>query len=105
MSCHNNNCRMNNKNNRAAQPRQTNGAMCDTPPTTIQDPYYTAGFLKKHIGENMRVEFSLGANGPLIDRVGLLTKVDASYIVLTPYLSNDQLMCDLYSIKFVTIYR
>lgn len=74
------------------------------PPTTVQNPYYTAGFLKKFIGRDMRVEFLIGTNGALVDRTGKLLDVGASYIVLQPYLSDDYLMADLYSIKFVTIF-
>ena len=77
--------------------------MNDTP-TTVQSPYYTAGFLKNFIGRNMRVEFLIGTTGPLVDRIGELVEVGASYIVLRPYLTDDLLMADLYSIKFVNIY-
>lgn len=80
-------------------PFPANGA-----PTTVQNPYYTAGFLKKFIGRDMRVEFLIGTNGALVDRTGKLLDVGASYIVLQPYLSDDYLMADLYSIKFVTIF-
>ena len=73
-------------------------------PTTVQSPYYTAGFLSNFLGRNMRVEFLIGTSGALVDRVGVLMEVGASYIVLQPYLTDDLLMCDLYSIKFVTIY-
>jgi hypothetical protein len=73
-------------------------------PTTVESPYYTAGFLRNFVGQNMRVEFLIGTTGALVDRVGVLVEVGASYIVLRPYLSDDLLMCDLYSIKFVTIY-
>lgn len=73
-------------------------------PSTVQNPYYTAGFLKNFLGKNMRVEFLIGSTGALVDRVGKLVEVGASYIVLQPYLSDDLLMADLYSIKFVTIY-
>lgn len=73
-------------------------------PTTLESPYYTAGFLRQYIGQNMRVEYLLGTNGPLVDRIGRLVDVGASYIVLQPYLSDDLLMSDLYSIRFVTIY-
>ena len=73
-------------------------------PTTVQSPYYTAGFLKNFIGRNMRVEFLIGTTGPLVDRIGELVEVGASYIVLRPYLTDDLLMADLYSIKFVNIY-
>ena len=78
--------------------------MTSATPTTVQNPYYTAGFLRNYLGRNMRVEFLIGTSGALVDRVGVLMEVGASYIVLQPYLTDDLLMCDLYSIKFVTIY-
>lgn len=73
-------------------------------PTTVQSPYFTAGFLRNFLGKSMRVEFLIGTSGALIDRMGILVEVGASYIVLRPLLSDDLVMCDLYSIKFVTIY-
>ena len=73
-------------------------------PSTVQSPYYTAGFLRNFIGCNMRVEFLIGTSGALVDRVGVLMEVGASYIVLQPFQTDDLLMCDMYSIKFVTIY-
>ena len=73
-------------------------------PQTVQNPYYTAGYLKRFIGRDVRVEFLIGTGGTLIDRIGTLLDVGASYIVIKPLRSNDSLMCDLYSIKFVTIY-
>lgn len=73
-------------------------------PTTVESPYYTAGFMRNFLGKNMRVEFLIGTTGPLVDRIGVLVEVGASYIVLRPYLTDNLLMCDLYSIKFVTIY-
>lgn len=73
-------------------------------PTTVESPYYTAGFLRNFIGKSMRVEFLIGTSGALVDRTGELVEVGASYIVLKPAFSDDLLMCDLYAIKFVTIY-
>ena len=73
-------------------------------PTTVQSPYYSAGFLRNFLGRSMRVEFLIGTTGPLVDRIGTLVEVGASYIVLQPYLTDDLLMCDLFSIKFVYIY-
>jgi len=74
-------------------------------PQTVQSPYYLAGFLKRNIGQRMRVEFLIGTSGPLIDRIGTLVDVGASYIVLEPVDSDDLVVADLYSIRFVTIYR
>lgn len=73
-------------------------------PVTVASPYYTAGFLKNFIGKNVRVEFLLGTAGSISDRVGTLLEVGASYIVIQPLLTDDLLMCDLYSIRFVTIF-
>lgn len=73
-------------------------------PTTVESPYYTAGFLRNFIGKNMRVEFLIGTSGALVDRTGILMEVGASYIVLRPSFTDDLLMCDLYAIKFVMIY-
>jgi hypothetical protein len=73
-------------------------------PITVASPYYTAGFLKNFIGKNVRVEFLLGTAGATSDRVGTLLEVGASYIVIQPLLTDDLLMCDLYSIRFVTIF-
>lgn len=83
-------------------PTVTSGMM--NMPSTVANPYYTAGFLRQYIGHNMRVEYLLGTNGPLVDRIGRLVDVGASYIVLQPLLSDELLMTDLYSIRFVTIY-
>jgi hypothetical protein len=87
----------------AARPTVVSSAAVETP-TTVESPYYTAGFLRNFLGKNMRVEFLIGTTGPLVDRIGVLVEVGASYIVLRPYLTDDLLMCDLFSIKFVTIY-
>lgn len=74
-------------------------------PTTVENPYYTAGLLTNFIGQNMRVEFLIGTSGALTDRIGTLMEVGASYIILQPIDSDDLLICDLYSIKFVNVYR
>lgn len=74
----------------------------ELPPTTLQNPIYTPGFLKTQIGKLMRVEFLMGS-GPLVDRTGTLLEVGASYILLRQVGTDDVVMCDIYSIKFVTI--
>ncbi len=74
-------------------------------PTTVESPYYTAGFLRNFIGKTMRVEFLIGTSGALVDRTGELVEVGASYIVLKPSFTDDLVMCDLYAIRFVTIYQ
>ncbi|MDK2918743.1 MAG: hypothetical protein PWQ37_1476 [Candidatus Petromonas sp.] len=89
-----------------------------TPPTTMippdfeiepgapvqQDISYTQGYLKTKIGKYIKVEFLIGTN-MLIDREGVLLEVGISYIVIREAGTNDELMCDIYSIKFVRIFK
>lgn len=83
---------------------QQANAFANQVPQTLQSAYYTAGYLRRFIGRTVRVEFLIGTNGPLVDRIGTLLEVGASYIVLRLYMTNDIIICDLYSIKFVTVY-
>ena len=74
-------------------------------PQTLQDTSFLPGFLKTQIGKVMRVQFLVGTTGPLVDRIGTLLGVGANYILMKPQESDDLLTADLYSIKFVDIYR
>ena len=71
-------------------------------PATVESTLFTPGFLRTQIGRRMRVEFLIGTNN-MTDRSGTLVAVGASYILLRPIDSDDLMMCDIYSIKFVTI--
>ena len=71
-------------------------------PEILTNSIYTPAFLREQIGKLIRVEFLIGTNN-LVDRIGILEDVGASYILLRS-LENDSLVyCDIYSIKFVTI--
>ncbi|MBQ7108627.1 MAG: hypothetical protein IJN95_06000 [Clostridia bacterium] len=59
--------------------------------------------MRDNIGEYMDVEFLIGTNG-LTTRSGQLTNVGVSYIVLYDQTKDRYMICDLYSVKFVTIY-
>lgn len=72
-------------------------------PVTVASPLYTPGFLRTQIGKRMRVEFLIGTSN-LTDRSGTLVAVGASYIIIRLIDSDDLMLCDLYSIKFVTIF-
>lgn len=76
-----------------------------TTPTTLESSYYIAGLLRSFIGERMRVQFLVGTGGPLLDLTGALVEVGANYIILQPIDSDDLVICDLFSIKFVTVIR
>jgi hypothetical protein len=72
-------------------------------PTTVQSTMFTAGYLKTQIGRKVRVEFLIGVSS-MTDRTGTLTGVGASYILIRPEETDDIMLCDLYSIKFVTFF-
>lgn len=71
-------------------------------PEILTNPIYTPGFLKEQIGKLMRVEFLIGTNN-LVDRIGILEDVGASYILLRSFENDSLVYCDIYSIKFITI--
>lgn len=72
-----------------------------TPGVPVMDNQgYVQSYLKSQIGRYVLVQFLLGTN-LLTDRGGLLVEVGINYIVLVNS-SRDRVMCDLYSIKFVT---
>ncbi len=60
--------------------------------------------MRDNIGQYMEVEFLIGTNG-LTTRSGQLTNVGVSYIVLFDSAKERYMICDLYSVKFVTIYE
>jgi len=70
------------------------------PPATEQG--YIPAFLASNIGKNVRAEFVLGT-GMFTDRTGKLIEVGVNYFVLEDVNSRTHIMCDLYSVKFVTL--
>lgn len=70
-------------------------------PQTLANPEFLAGFLRTQIGRRVRVEFLIGTNS-MTDRTGTLVGVGVSYILIQPLDSDDIMLCDLYSIRFVT---
>jgi len=73
------------------------------PTTPVLDVQYTQGYLKSQIGKRVKVEFLIGTN-MLIDREGTLIDVGISYIIIRESETDDLLLCDIYSIKFVRFY-
>ena len=68
----------------------------------VQINQNSPAFLREQIGKLIRVEFLIGTNN-LVDRIGILEDVGASYILLRSLESDSLVYCDIYSIKFVTI--
>jgi hypothetical protein len=75
----------------------------EQPVTTLSSINYTPGYLRTQIGRYVKVEFLIGTN-MLIDREGTLMAVGTSYIILQEPETDDLLLCDMYSIKFVRFY-
>lgn len=71
-------------------------------PEILTNNIYTPAFLRSQIGRLMRVEFLIGTNN-LVDRIGILEDVGASYILLRSFENDSLVYCDIYSIKFITI--
>lgn len=70
------------------------------PPSTA--PGYIPYYLASNIGKNVRAEFIIGSN-QYADKTGKLIEVGINYFVLEDVNSRTHIMCDLYSVKFVTI--
>ena len=94
---------------RGGQPRRplnpvvpSEPAMPSEPPV-IRSEDYIQGYLRTVIGRYVKVEFVLGSN-MLIDREGTLVSVGIDHIVLREPETDDLVVADLYSIKFVRIY-
>lgn len=70
------------------------------PPVTQID--YIPGYLASNIGRNIKAEFIVGTS-QYVEKVGKLVDVGINYFVLQDINSRTYIMCDLYSVRFVTI--
>ena len=86
------------ENKRQTRQNGTNEEM----PELLTNPIYTPAFLREQIGKLMRVEFLIGTNN-MVDRIGILQDVGASYILLRSFENDSLVYCDIYAIKFITI--
>ncbi len=64
---------------------------------------YLNAILQKFVGHKVVVEFLIGTN-TLPDRSGYLLEVGANYLILNELETDDLLVCDFYSVKFVSVY-
>ncbi|MBU3179748.1 hypothetical protein [Clostridium psychrophilum] len=68
----------------------------------VDNKLYNQGWLTTQIGKYISIDFLLGSM--YIDRQGILQEVGISYIIIKESGTNDLVMCDIYSIKFVTVF-
>lgn len=71
-------------------------------PPPLSEKGYIPYYLAQNIGKNVRAEFIIGTT-QYADKTGKLTEVGVNYFVLEDVNSRTLVMCDLYSVKFVTI--
>ncbi|KRQ87388.1 hypothetical protein ABG79_00726 [Caloramator mitchellensis] len=70
---------------------------------TLKDIAYTQAWLRTQVGKRVKIEFLIGTQ-MWIDKEGTLLEVGISYVVLRESSTNHKVMCDLYSIRFVTVF-
>lgn len=85
-------------------PQQIPPSGCAGCVPVIQGTEYTQGYLKTQIGKRVRIEFLIGTSS-LQDRTGTIEDVGISYIIISQEETNTRLLCDIYSIRFVTFYQ
>ncbi|AGC67922.1 hypothetical protein Cst_c09240 [Thermoclostridium stercorarium subsp. stercorarium DSM 8532] len=71
--------------------------------SVLSDINFTQGFLQTQIGRYVKVEFLIGTN-MFVDREGTLIRVGTDYIIIQEPETDDYLLCDIYSIKFIRFY-
>jgi hypothetical protein len=72
-------------------------------PVTTESLQFMNGFMRTQIGRKVTVEFLIGTN-TLVDKTGTLLAVGANYILINEIETDDILLCDFYSIKFMKFY-
>lgn len=90
------------KSTTAVLPAQQNNTITKEgmPPSTEKG--YIPNYLASNIGKNVRAEFIIGTT-QYVDKTGMLSEVGINYFVLRDVNSRTDTMCDLYSVKFVTV--
>lgn len=72
-------------------------------PVTVESLQYMNGFMRTQIGRRVTIEFLIGTN-TLTDRTGTLLAVGANYILINEVETDDILLCDFFSMKFIKFY-
>lgn len=70
-------------------------------PPSVLDRGYIPAYLTRNIGKIIRAEFLIG-NNTYLDKSGKLVEVGISYFVIEDFITKALIMCDLYSVRFVT---
>lgn len=70
-------------------------------PETLTNIDFLPAYLSQHVGKWIRADFLVGNS--IEQRVGILNEVGASYIIIQAIEPATLIVCDMFSIKFVTI--
>ncbi len=73
-------------------------------PPPAAEPGFIPHFLASNIGRAVRAEFIVGTS-QYMDKTGIISEVGINYFVLYDTNARADVMCDLYSVKFVTLPR
>lgn len=95
---------MSTSTSRAMVPTITPAPITQQGPPPATDPGFIPYYLSTNIGKSVRAEFIVGSN-QYVDKSGILSEVGINYFVLSDPSARTDTMCDLYSVKFVTILR
>ena len=71
------------------------------PPQQLKQGVYMPTYLTGYIGRLIKVESIIG--NKLDAKMGILTAVGTGFIVLRDYRTKNTVVCDIYTIKYVTV--
>ena len=71
-------------------------------PPPVTDRGYIPNYLARNKGKFVNAEFIVGSN-QFVDKSGVIKEVGINYFVLYDPNSRTDTMCDLYSVKFVSM--
>lgn len=83
------------------QTAQTSENGISLTPETLSNTDFLPAYLTQYIGHWIRADFFIGT--AIEQQVGILKEVGASYIILDAIEPATLIVCDIYSLKFVTI--
>ncbi|MDR0862493.1 MAG: hypothetical protein LBN30_06970 [Oscillospiraceae bacterium] len=86
----------------AAVPMPRDMQLSDMTEMEPRDSSYLVGFLQRSLGKAMVAEFIIGTNS-FLDKSGVLREVGVNYFILEDFVSHSMVVCDLYSVKFITL--
>ena len=92
---------MNNNMNTVVRPATTASQSISFTPETLTNMSFLPAYLSQFIGHWIRADFFIGDT--IERRVGVLHEVGASYFILEAIEPQTLLVCDMFSVKFVTI--